>query len=509
MSKTRPVLNPPDLETVERTPGPTPILTSRQRLDGVFDLVDPRWVDLTGLPAEIWRCSPPRFLEIVHEEDRARVEQHLASASSSNADSVLYFRIRHWESGRVHHIHELRRPVLSGQDKVEAFDLFWFDETAGWQARRRLAASYSKEILARLTTGFAHDLNNVFAGIASLNELCLMEMSPDHPLRQNLVYIRENTRKAIAIVENLSGLLQQKRRERTFVDLNSVAADSLALLRAAVPRRIELAFSPPPIALPVYVEEKELRQAIFSLVLNATEALSARGRITLTAAAHAAFPYGTLPGESSDAGPAICLTVTDTGPGFPSPTGVPPAAWNPSAKPGRYGIGLGLPIADRFARKHGGRLVIPGHPNADNAVQLWLPQANFTEGERKAGERLPARILVNGQNLRFVHETAARLRSAGFAVVASVEDTERLLLSGEEEFALLAVCLDPGSFDVPALIRQVRPGQYGGKIMVLTPESDVGPWLETLSDRADLIIPRSLDVADMRRRIALLLGPPD
>lgn len=508
MSRIRPFLNRPDLEAAERPPESLPIFTSRQRLDGVFDLVGPRWVELTGLPEESWRRSPPRFWDIVHEEDRAKVEQHLASASTSTDDTVLYFRIRHWKSGQVRYIHELRRPVLTGKRKVEAFDLIWFDDTTGWQARRRLAASYSKEILAGLTAGFAHDLNNVFAGIASLNELCLMDMAPDHPLRQNLSYIRENTRKAIAIVENLSGLLHEKRSERVFADLNSVAANALALLRPAVPRRIELTFSPPPVTLPIYVDETELRRAIFSLVLNATEALSSRGKITLTAGSHAAFPGGTSPGPSSVAGPAVCLTVMDTGPAFPSSTLSPLSPLHPSAKPGRFGIGLGLHIADQFARKHGGFLVIPNHPNADATVQLWLPQANFTEAEREPDGELPLRILVNGRSLRSVRAAAARLRSAGFIAVASVEDTERLLYSGEEEFALLAVCLEAGSFDAPALIQQARQGKYGGKIIFLTPDSDVGPWLETLSVQADLVVPRTLAIADLRRRIALLAGPP-
>jgi len=129
-------------------------------------------------------------------------------------------------------------------------------------------------------------------------------------------------------------------------DLNEPAAEAVAfLLPEAEKRRITLDFTPQPGGAPAKLDAARVKQVVLNLVGNALDAVEderAQGReVHVRVDVEGAFWR---------------LTVSDLGPGVPDEKKDALFRLFESTKPA--GTGLGLPIADRIVRAHGGTLTL-------------------------------------------------------------------------------------------------------------------------------------------------------
>jgi two-component system sensor histidine kinase HydH len=107
-------------------------------------------------------------------------------------------------------------------------------------------------------------------------------------------------------------------------------------------------------AVPLDVEQ--FKQVLLNLLLNAEQAMTAGGEVTLQAARD---------------GSCVRLDLIDTGPGMPPE--VAAKVFKPffSTKPG--GNGLGLPISRKIVEAHGGKIEVQSEPGRGTKFSLWLP----------------------------------------------------------------------------------------------------------------------------------------
>src|SRR5438067_6445639 len=150
---------------MERWPG----VIFSQRADFTFDFASPKIEELTGVAPEEWKRQPPRFWQIVHEADIGELQRQLGRLALSAHSVTSTYRIRHCRTGRVTCILE-QREAVRGENGLLGYECFWIDLTRQTIAETRLDGAVWKEALSALTMGFAHDFNNIMAGIISLCE---------------------------------------------------------------------------------------------------------------------------------------------------------------------------------------------------------------------------------------------------------------------------------------------------------------------------------------------------
>ncbi len=145
-------------------------------------------------------------------------------------------------------------------------------------------------------------------------------------------------------------------------DLNEAAGEAVAFLQPeAGRRRIRLSFAPHPGGAPARLDPARVRQVVLNLVGNALDAVEAEGAAARDVAARV-----------EDAGSFWRLTVTDRGPGVAVAKTADLFKLFVSTKPA--GTGLGLPIAERIVRAHGGTLELSSSPGEPTRAVATFPK---------------------------------------------------------------------------------------------------------------------------------------
>ena len=146
-------------------------------------------------------------------------------------------------------------------------------------------------------------------------------------------------------------------------DLNVPASDAVAFLTPeADQRRIRLTFDPHPGGAPARLDEARIKQVVLNLVGNALDAVE-----------NQAAPEREVKVKIDAEGDLWRLTVTDRGPGVSASRARDIFTAFVSTKPA--GTGLGLPIAERIVKAHGGALRLVSEPGQPTRAVATFPKA--------------------------------------------------------------------------------------------------------------------------------------
>ena len=216
------------------------------------------------------------------------------------------------------------------------------------------------EAVAELSASLAHEIKNPLASIRSaVEQLSRIPSAGDDERTLSELIVRESDRLSRLLSEFLDfARVRVSRVSR--VDLAAIV-EGAATLAAAHPDRTEgvtLTCSVPEQPLLIDGDEDLLHRAVFNLALNAVQATTPRGQVSIE--------LGPLSYEQTPAGVwfehgAVRLRVSDDGPGIPPE--IRDRLFDPffTTKPG--GTGLGLPIVHRAIEAHRGLVFVDANGN--------------------------------------------------------------------------------------------------------------------------------------------------
>lgn len=226
---------------------------------------------------------------------------------------------------------------------------------------QQIAHRQRLETIGTLTSGIAHEFNNLLTPIMGYSILILEKLpAEDTESYDNALEIYKASQKAKKIISRLSNL-SRKNTAQTF---RAVSPDRLAeqVLEVAGPVRpktvhIETGFACG--GQDVLGDETQLFQLLLNLVLNAFEALGAQG--------------GTVRVSTAAQGSHVVLRVADNGPGIPEEAR--DKIFDPffTTKGSGKGIGLGLAIVYQIVETHGGSITMESAAGQGTAFTVSLP----------------------------------------------------------------------------------------------------------------------------------------
>ncbi len=479
-----------------------------QRADYSFQYASPGITALTGVAPEEWRRQPQKFWQVVHEADVEELRHQCTVAAQRPEGVSTTFRVRHLQTGQITYLLEHRKAITSRSGLILSYEGVWLDITRQTIAEKRLSSAAWKDTLATLTVGLAHDFGNIMSGILSLSELFLAQAGTEHPFYDGLGMIKQHSMQATQLIQRMVNLHRCKTGERNYHNLNELVADIVELMAKVLPRRIQIKLDLASDPLPVYMDGVEFRQVVINLALNAADAMPQRGVLTLRTRRFTEPQTFTNNQGAFPRLPCACLSVIDNGCGIPVRN--LPFLFDAffTTKPVNKGSGLGLYNTRLFTEKHGGAISVESEVNAGTTMNLWLPEADFTENERQQlSHRTRRRVLLLGEPGLLTESMAESLRVHDYYVVVTngPERGKELLVSEEAGFHGLLLLIRPGE-PVWKQWLQELPAVFQGKIAVQLVSGHEDEMDQAILEKAQLVVRCDMGEAEMIQRFDSLFA---
>lgn len=265
---------------------------------------------------------------------------------------------------------ELDALVVFGVQLAATLNRLADDERQQREARervaieRRLEALQRVELMGVLLSGVAHDLNNLLSVVQSNLEMLKLGPDPEALLDAQLAVER-----AAQVCLQLLTLGRAQASTRQPIDLNERVEATLRLVRPAIPRGIEVSHEPHPHPL-VFGDPVQLDQVLANLILNARDAVGAKGQICVEVNDATISPPHAAWARS---GHFARVCVRDSGTGIPP--GIIERIFDPLFTTKSSGTGLGLAVVSRVVAAHQGLMHCESQPG-NTSFELYLPEAH-------------------------------------------------------------------------------------------------------------------------------------
>lgn len=480
----------------------------------VFD-DDRRYVDVNAAACALVGLSREEFLKL-------RIDD-----LSESAEEVELFWDALLREGQLEGQYRIRRPDGTVRE-VE------FHARANVQPGRHLAISYEvterkqleaqlrqaqkMEAIGRLAGGVAHDFNNQLAAIKLYADLALASLETDgERARRELEGLQRVTDRAAALTRQLLAFGRRQILNPSALDLNDVVLLAETMLGRLIGENITLHTDIDPELDTVVADPAQLEQLIVNLVVNARDAISGHGTITIQSA-NADLEREDGRGIATfQPGRYVVLTVTDTGRGMDAETRA--HVFEPffTTKPTGEGTGLGLATAYGFVKQTGGYIWVDSEPGQGTTVTVALPA---TPGARPARLARPdATAPVGGTETVLLVEDeevvraviAEILEGAGYTVLPAANGREAFELAGT--FAgridvLLTDWIMPemGGPEIAERLREERPEL---RVVFMSGYAEAEAVLDQLERGGAAFLPKPFSAADLARLMRHVLeGTP-
>ena len=465
---------------------------------------DGRFIYVSEHSREILGIPPQEFIgraagEQGPAESLAGIGQVLEKVMSRRQSSgQVEFRAQHAD-GSWRTLRATASPMFDAEGNHAGAVASVRDVTEAKIAEQQLVEKEKFAAMGQMLAGAAHELNNPLTAILGISEL-IRDKCEEGLERRQADLIFQQARRAAGIVQSLLVFSRPSAAERSRLNLADIVQEILHSLRDEFAGgKIQVEFSPPRDLPVIEGDRRQLRQVFLNILKNAQQAISA-GRAS-----------GTIRISLSQAGPRVCATIMDDGPGISSDhLGKVFDPFFSTKRPGG-GSGMGLTISLAIVREHGGTIEAESAPGGGAVFHLYFPvpaagavPAAPKPAARGASDLSGHSVLVvdDEEGIREIVCEGLRARGMKVDTAESCEDALSLLAAGSYEIVLCDFNLSGMSGE--RFFEQIR-GKHGDsapRFVLMTGELLDAPRAEELQRHGAVILQKPFDL----RKLAELLS---
>jgi signal transduction histidine kinase/ActR/RegA family two-component response regulator len=340
-------------------------------------------------------------------------------------------------------------------------------ESALRLTEERLRQSLRMETLGRLAGGVAHDFNNLLTVIIGYSQFLLDGLRPDDPLFSSAEQIHDAAKRAGLLTAQLLAFSRKQIVQARILDLNRVVTEMSQMLRRLIGENIRLETRLDPDLGLIKMDSGHIEQVIVNLVVNSRDAMPTGGLLRIET--------GNI---QTEAGPAVALSIIDTGYGMDRETLA--QIFEPffsTKEPGK-GTGLGLATVYGIVRQNGGEITVESEPGRGTAMRVFLPvsgEARDAEDStprrgpekwRSADTMVYRRILLVEDDVNVRELVADALRRSGCEVLQANASEEALRIEEQETGPIHLLITD-------ILLPGVPGNELAGRLRTRRPQMQV------------------------------------
>jgi len=246
-------------------------------------------------------------------------------------------------------------------------------------AQEELQHSQKMRALGTLAAGIAHDFNNLLSVIRLSNQLAAEQTKASGTAKENMDAIESAVGQGETIVQSMLGYSRAAAELENEYSVAAAVSETVAMLGKKFLSGIVLQLEVQPDIPPVRGVRGRLEQMLLNLVVNASEAMSGKG--TLQLSARVVGDANNCIFKPNAARRYVAVSVGDSGPGIPEE--ILPRVFEPffttKNAGARPGTGLGLSTVYTMAQQDGLGLAVKTSEGQGTTFEILIPVA---EGER-------------------------------------------------------------------------------------------------------------------------------
>ena len=330
---------------------------------------------ILGNPSGQSRTATEHLVSHFRGENRQALQQAMEATLSSGIDFELQQQ-HQCPDGTIRWLSI--RGECSGPRTVRGTVL---DITASKQAEQEREALHEQllhaqklESIGRLAGGVAHDFNNMLGVIIGYTDLSLQQLPQNDPLRHNLREIETAAIRSSELVRQLLAFARRQTAQPRVLQLNEAIASMSAMLHRLLGADIELHWRPGDDLWPIFIDPGQVDQILANLCVNARDAMSGNGRITITTANVELADDDRSGPEIRPAGAYVKLRVHDTGSGIDE--AIKHQIFDPffTTKELGKGTGLGLSTVFGIIKQNNGFIDVASSPGQGTTFTILFPR---------------------------------------------------------------------------------------------------------------------------------------
>lgn len=413
---------------------------------GRFDYLSPACLSLTGYtPQEIEGMQPVQLLELIHPDDRGRVQELIRTLRRNNREpewlGLIEYRFMHRDehyrsfSDHLHVSYDSsgRAVYLSGsvRDVTQIARL----EESMRILEKKFHDSQKMAGLGLLASGIAHDFNNLMTVVLGNAELALLECGGSDG--GVLDEIKKTSLRAAELANQMLVYTGKTQLVISSINLSAIVREMGALLDVSISKKVTIQYCLDTQIPMIRGDVSQIRQVVMNLITNASEAIGDRTGVIAISVHDVELETGslerTVPPGGLPAGRYVRLEVSDTGDGMSEET--MSRIFDPLFTTKITGRGLGLASLLNVVQKHNGAVEVSSSPGQGTVFRVYFPvegsdtSASDDESQKAGVEwRGYGTALVADDESAIRDITAALLQRFGFRVVAAADGLETVNL---------------------------------------------------------------------------------
>lgn len=399
-------------------------------------------------------------------------------ASQDKAGEVMYDldRFGFWE-GEFNSVKKDGTPFISSarinpflSEGKKYFISVQSDVTEQKEMEFQLRQAHKMESLGVMAGGVAHEFNNILGVVNGFSDLLIDSLPQGGAEKEYALRIHSITNRAIDLVAQILTFGKRNEKKLWVQSIAKVVTESVSMVRATLPKTIQLVEQIDKNCGPVLSNAGQLHQIILNICTNAHHAMEPGGGTIEIILKEVDCGECPLDCPSSRKNKCARLSIKDTGHGIPK--ALQEKIFDPffSTKPVGKGTGLGLSVVHGIIEQHEGRIVLESEECQGTTFHIFFPISDQTIDEEKLQTETPhlgkGRILVVDDEPYLTEFYKIGLGHLGYEVTSFNDSRE----------AWEAFQLTPDSFDLiftDYTMPHLNGSQLSQNILKLAPQCPI------------------------------------
>lgn len=271
-------------------------------------------------------------------------------------------------------------PVFDAKGQQVNVVTIWIDVSERMNAQKekellqkQLQQAQKMESVGRLAGGVAHDFNNMLTGIKGNVQLAKMDLLQDDPLSEILDDIEAASDKAASLTKQLLAFSRKQIITPKVINLNDLISRMHKMLIRTIGEDINLRSIPASNLSNIKADPNQIEQIIVNLAINARDAMSKGGKLTIETADVTLDKHYTATHPYLETGEYVMLAISDNGEGICQAD--IQNIFDPffTTKAEGEGTGLGLSTVYGIVKQHQGYIEVYSEPGNGTTFKIYFP----------------------------------------------------------------------------------------------------------------------------------------